>query len=236
MTAKVWLVTTGEYSDYRVVSAFTTEELANSYAEHYPGSYGRGHAEVEEYDLCSELPALNQWTTLTTYVRADGSIHDQGASDVVEWHWADEKPSLPARAQVNAYNGGYIWSMEPAGRPLVGVTTEGTDHERVRKVHCEALAMTRAEAAIILAPNPEDADRPYPAPVNYRAAHKMNAELAKQVPWRVLLQANGYGMVATQLLHAGVDYEEATLLAWMVYEHEPNAERRVDELLGTPDA
>ena len=70
--------------------------------------------------------------------------------------------------------------------------------------------------------------------MNYRLGHELNAELRKAVPWRVLLEADGYGMVATQLLHAGVDYEEAMELAKAVHAEDADAERRVDEILGAP--
>jgi len=46
MMSKVYIVTTGEYSDYGIVNVFSTKELAKNYVR---AVYGIGEADIEEY-------------------------------------------------------------------------------------------------------------------------------------------------------------------------------------------
>lgn len=73
--AKVYLVTRGSYSDYRVVTAFTTEEEAkrfcevmNKYGNNY--SYGEDY-EVEEYDLFEKVEDYKPQDQEETYIEID---------------------------------------------------------------------------------------------------------------------------------------------------------------------
>ena len=207
--AKVWLVTAGEYSAYRIVAAFVTKELAEEYARHTSGSYGNGEADVEEWDLRDTLPALHDWLCLRTHIFEDGSTRAE--LERVEQRWADQKYPVAAapRIGIDATGRAYDWHGIPRN---VGVETEGVDHERVRKVHGEAHAIAKARLGELLVGQPDDTSE-YPARVNYRLGHELNAELRKAVPWRVLLEADGYGMVETLLEQAGVAHEEAQRLA-----------------------
>lgn len=168
MTGQVFLVTSGEYSDYRIVAAFATQELADAYAQHSPGSYGEGNADVEPWDLLTELPELLTWLELRTVVSCDGVA--EPTAEATSQEWAIEKEGHPCRCFVyprEARN----WSAGPIPAH-VDVSTTGIDHDRVRKVHAEALARSIAMVDVLLAPGENEHDR-----VNSRAGHALTAEL-----------------------------------------------------------
>lgn len=73
--AKVYLVTDGDYSDYHVVAAFTTEALAEAFVAWY------GSGLVEEYEL-DEVPQLMRDGTHQYHVRMwrDGDCEVERAS------------------------------------------------------------------------------------------------------------------------------------------------------------
>ncbi len=53
--AKVYLVTEGSYSDYHVVAAFSTYELAAAF-----NAWRDGDAEIEEYELDVDRPLMRE--------------------------------------------------------------------------------------------------------------------------------------------------------------------------------
>jgi len=48
---KVWIVTSGIYSDYEIEAVFSSRELAEAYVEKFKEVYSRDDVRVEEYDL-----------------------------------------------------------------------------------------------------------------------------------------------------------------------------------------
>lgn len=58
-TEKVYLVTVGEYSDYRVVGAFTTQEKAKLFIDRLQWDRG-DDPDIEEHDLDLWLPQLRE--------------------------------------------------------------------------------------------------------------------------------------------------------------------------------
>ena len=60
MSDKVWVVTQGCYSDYRICAIFDKEEDANTYRELISTSRYGGDAEVEEWDMGVEPAMLNR--------------------------------------------------------------------------------------------------------------------------------------------------------------------------------
>lgn len=54
--SKIYLITQGEYSDYRVCGAFSTEDKANQALPFYTGA-----PEIEEYELDQVTPKPGWW-------------------------------------------------------------------------------------------------------------------------------------------------------------------------------
>lgn len=54
---KIYVVTTGGYSEYSIDSLFSTKKLAQDYIDLHEGSY-TDFNDIEEYELDSELPRM----------------------------------------------------------------------------------------------------------------------------------------------------------------------------------
>ena len=226
--AKVWLVTAGEYSDFHIVAAFTTEALAEEYASHTKGSYGRGTADVEEWDLNDALPELKEWLELTTAI--DGECQVVKDEAVTSSQWVTQKLPAASRSRFHPDQA----SMSPIYGfpvPTVTVTTEGVDHDRVRRVHSEALALAKASVDVFLSPIPGE-ESLYPSPVNYQIGHDLSARLNADLPWRVRSENEGWGVVITLLRQAGVDADAAYQLGKGVWQGDDAAVAEVDRVLG----
>jgi hypothetical protein len=70
MNKKIYIVTSGEYSDYRIEAVFTTKEKAVSYVEQHGTYYN-----IEEYDLDEEVEKKTQLWNIVFCVE-DGKLHD----------------------------------------------------------------------------------------------------------------------------------------------------------------
>lgn len=53
---KIFIVTSGEYSDYHIDAVFSTEENAKKYAELHPGRF----ADIEEFDVDEDMALINK--------------------------------------------------------------------------------------------------------------------------------------------------------------------------------
>lgn len=116
----VFLLTSGEYSDYTVHMAFPTRELADQACEVANSSRGYASFGVEEYPLLEEVPKL-----VTVYNMSEM----QGAWTFDMWEH---------EASTTCYGeDAYIF---PGRRPLV---VRGLDEERVKKVYSDTLAARR---------------------------------------------------------------------------------------------
>ena len=128
-STSVWLVTSGEYSDYSLDALFATEALAKAYVEHMNGDRDTyGEHECVEWQIATELPFLGRHITLQTYWAADGSLTEH---DPTRWA-VDAEEDTTAR------------SIDPgdphAWRSLASVLVMGTDEQGVHKAYAERKA------------------------------------------------------------------------------------------------
>lgn len=134
---KVYLVASGEYSDYRIDSVWSDEGLAAHYAEHIDGGY------VDERDLRSELPALDEILTCQANMLASGEVFEPTETIVKEW--ADRHSHPPSRVRLST-------PWHHAGTPQhLEIQVKGTDHVRVRKVMGEVMAFCKPQVEVMLA-------------------------------------------------------------------------------------
>jgi hypothetical protein len=129
--AKVWVVTTGSYSSYRVDRLFATREAAEAWA-----ALLDDEAEVDEWEVCDELPEHSLKLRLFQMVKWDGEGSERGATERVEL--VEGLHSKPA-CEADEYASGY--------EPGVRLAVSGYDHDRVRKVFSERLAKMKAEGS-----------------------------------------------------------------------------------------
>ena len=84
---KIFIVTQGDYSDYRIIGVFSTEENANGFIALTSGY----NMEVEEYNIDELLESFNPLRFNTAYyvqMQRDGDVLSVGVEDEV---WALQK-------------------------------------------------------------------------------------------------------------------------------------------------
>lgn len=80
---KVYLVTEGTYSDYRVTAVFSSKEKAEEYMETFPSHY---YNNLKEYELDPNAVELHKEGYSNWYVRMDGfgntaTVYDEPTSN-----------------------------------------------------------------------------------------------------------------------------------------------------------
>ena len=75
---KVYIVTTGQYSDYTIEGACSTRELAETAAEHY------SYANVEEFEVDADF-TKGQVHIFRCFLTADGDLRNEDNY----WTWDD---------------------------------------------------------------------------------------------------------------------------------------------------
>lgn len=131
-SAKIYLATSGSYSDYRVHHAFATEKLAEAYASKV------SEGEVKEFELRDQPVERRAWYQLTWWP----DIEDRRASSM-----ATANPSI--WDYVEDYNPdrklNHQWlEHHMPGRPST-LRVEGWDRVAVMKVYSEQRARYLAE-------------------------------------------------------------------------------------------
>lgn len=150
MSDKIYLVTAGSYSDYRVVIACATKELAKEIAANGGGLSSDGWS-VEEYTLLHETPqhkilckmiAWLHWSPMRIEVREDKKGVWGFEEATGEWGepvciaWTNPRmldSPIRKKYQLDA--------------PVVLVS--GYDEERVRKAFAERLAEVKVQIAML---------------------------------------------------------------------------------------
>jgi len=124
MSAKVYVVTRGSYSDYRIEACFTDKALAEAHASKAGG-------EVEEYPLFERMPRR-----VSVYFKSTGHYAHLGEPhEHTTVMWEYEAAEFSPRARVIEYNRGH------------GLRSEGRDKEAVRKAFDDRWAQMRAVKA-----------------------------------------------------------------------------------------
>ena len=77
--AKIWIVTSGDYSAYAIDAVFSTEELAQAYVRHLTGPEEWADYHVEEYEL--DVPREEWPGAWLVRVLRDGSVFSEEWSD-----------------------------------------------------------------------------------------------------------------------------------------------------------
>lgn len=148
---KVYIVTTGCYSDYGINRVFTSEQLAQEYAARC-NVVGRTSdfefSRVEEYDIETELPSITSSARLgakavTIYIRS-ATVWDNKWQQPVEDEPTGETVFVPLSDPPPKLNVNIDRRKNGAGNNVVHMEVRGPDYERVRKVYGERLAQERA--------------------------------------------------------------------------------------------
>lgn len=121
---KVWLATSGEYSDYRIEHVFARQEDAEAY---------EGADRVEEYEVREGPVEMRPRHTLMWRAhRPDGEGDSLQLANPFESTWPQDFDGRPEYAA-------HHWDGPPQRTGPV-LTVEGWDLQRVRKVYSEQRA------------------------------------------------------------------------------------------------
>src|SRR5574340_636286 len=77
---KVWVLTSGVYSDYKIEAIFSSEEKAYEYTARFPGSHISEYNDLEEMEVDPfEQEIKNGYSYFRVYMQenGDGEIHKE---------------------------------------------------------------------------------------------------------------------------------------------------------------
>lgn len=145
MSAKVWLVTTGEYSDYNVKCACSTKKTAETVAAKMRGVSDSwdSDAKVQECSLVTADVEQVAVLSLQENLWDGGASSDMRRSTRLEWPFDPLTwPCLPVA---------WRWVRAPMHKNLGGrLEVWGTDHKRVEKTFSDRRAQVKADDAFRL--------------------------------------------------------------------------------------
>ena len=92
---KVYIVTSGEYSDYGIDRVFTTEEKAKEWIDVITSMYN-GNYNIEQYELDAPIPERKEYLFFEAYIENNTIIKSD-----FEFYFADEPSEIKFFRQIN---------------------------------------------------------------------------------------------------------------------------------------
>ena len=92
---KVFIVTSGEYSDYGIDRVFSSEEKAKKWIEVITSMYG-GNYNIEQYELDAPIPERKEYLFFEAYIENNTIIKSD-----FEFYFADESSEIKFFRQIN---------------------------------------------------------------------------------------------------------------------------------------
>lgn len=92
---KVYIVTSGEYSDYGIDRVFSTEEKAKEWVDVITSMYG-GNYDIEQYELDAPIPERKEYMFFKAYIKDNVIVK----SNFLFYH-ADEPTDIKFYRQIN---------------------------------------------------------------------------------------------------------------------------------------
>jgi hypothetical protein len=134
LMTKVYIITSGEYSDYRINAVFLDHEKALLYVERANGDNDRWQEYgIEEWDANEEVPFWGTVYSENAEIFPDQDAHFWASGS---WYEPIDKSGIEVRIS--------------EGNNRIFVSVKGVDEQRVKKVLSERVANVRAEYDIIL--------------------------------------------------------------------------------------
>ena len=93
--SKVYIVTSGEYSDYGIDRVFSTEEKAKEWVDIITSMYG-GNYNIEQYELDAPIPERKEYLFFESYIENNTIIKSD-----FEFYFADEPSEIKFFRQIN---------------------------------------------------------------------------------------------------------------------------------------
>ena len=92
---KVFIVTSGEYSDYGIDRVFSTEEKAKEWVDVITSMYN-GNYNIEQYELDAPIPERKEYLFFEAYIENNTIIKSD-----FEFYFADEPSEIKFLRQIN---------------------------------------------------------------------------------------------------------------------------------------
>ena len=93
--SKVFIVTSGEYSDYGIDRVFSTEEKAKEWVDVITSMYN-GNYNIEQYELDAPIPERKEYLFFEAYIENNTIIKSD-----FEFYFADEPSEIKFFRQIN---------------------------------------------------------------------------------------------------------------------------------------
>ena len=93
--SKVFIVTSGEYSDYGIDRVFSTEEKAKEWVDVITSMYN-GNYNIEQYELDAPIPERKEYLFFEAYIENNTIIKSN-----FEFYLADEPTDIKFFRQIN---------------------------------------------------------------------------------------------------------------------------------------
>ena len=93
--SKVFIVTSGEYSDYGIDRVFSTEEKAKEWVDIITSMYN-GNYNIEQYELDAPIPERKEYLFFEAYIENNTIIKSD-----FEFYFADEPSEIKFFRQIN---------------------------------------------------------------------------------------------------------------------------------------
>lgn len=93
--SKVYIVTSGEYSDYGIDRVFSNEEKAKEWVDVITSMYG-GNYNIEQYELDAPIPERKEYLLFEAYIENNTIIKSD-----FEFYFADEPTDIKFFRQIN---------------------------------------------------------------------------------------------------------------------------------------
>ena len=93
--SKVFIVASGEYSDYGIDRVFSTEEKAKEWVDVITSMYG-GNYNIEQYELDAPIPERKEYLFFEAYIKDDVIVRSN-----FEFYLADEPIDIKFFRQIN---------------------------------------------------------------------------------------------------------------------------------------
>lgn len=131
---KMWVVSAGSYSDYRVLAVCDCKKTAVKLVDRYNAGGSYGYARVESLSYVDD-PNISRVEVLSMST----TLWDDGSEDVQDNQFRVEWPFEPLYTHEDCV---WRWVRAPIHGGKGGrLDVYGTDHERVRKVFGERRAL-----------------------------------------------------------------------------------------------
>lgn len=142
---KVWIVTKGEYSDYRIVRMFSDKGAAERYAKTFSRTQYGEDASVEEWDVDRDFDPQRIYWRVVTY--SGGHVYAGRDGTGISAHRQEDLPEDVVLNLVADDNARHQWTRMRPGYQQWSVWVQAEEEAKALKIGSDLFAQYKAEKA-----------------------------------------------------------------------------------------